>query len=143
MSETRRTKRATARDLKDNGKKKLTFGANTVTLDKDKVVVETEYRKSIYKAASYNASYISFAMLFEDGISDDERNNLATALLGFESLPVYCHSDAELAGKIFDVVLQEFERMAEQVEARADTDEELNADNQAILDAMLEQVGEQ
>lgn len=137
MSTERRTKRANARKATTETKKKLTIGSSTITLDKDKVTVETEYRKAVYKAAGYNPSYIAFSMIFEEQ-PEEERNNLARALIGLEALPVYCHSDAELAGKVMDVVLENFEKMMEQM-PRGEDEDDIYADAEALINLEVQE----
>lgn len=141
MSEARREKRATERNpVKKVEKKVYKIRDNSISLDEKKVEIVIAGKKVVYTKKNHPVEYINFGMVFDIKDTEEERADFANVLFGIELIPSYSHSNAELASKIYKVVLEDFaERLSGQT-SHGESDEDIAEDEKAILEMKLQEL---
>lgn len=141
MSEKRREKRATERAEKDpkNAKQTMIISSAKVVFDSKKVEIVFPFKKYTYYAKADCREYMNYALLF----SEDGREGLddyAKVLVGLEMMPSFCHSDAVLAQKVLDVVIDDMEQKLADIKPRGYSEEELLQDAEALLELEMNEM---
>ena len=141
MSEARREKRAAERKpVKKVEKKVYKIRENSISLDEKKVEVVIAGKKIVYTKKNNPVEYINFGMVFDVKDTKEEQTDFANVLFGIELIPSYAHANAELASKIYQVVLEDFAERVDGQTARGESDEELSADDAAMLEMKLQEI---
>jgi predicted sugar kinase len=144
MSEQRRNKRKEQIEMKKSNSQKIMIGNVSVVIDDAKVVISTPYRKVTYFAKGFNQAYVNYATLF-NGVegAEGEREEYGKILVGLEMIPNFAHTDADLAGKIMSLFIENVGNMINQYngispEETEKTMEQLS--NEQALEAINEEL---
>jgi hypothetical protein len=77
--------------------------------------------------------------VFDETASPEETKDYANVLIGIDMIPSFAHLDADLAGKLYSVIVDDLgEKLA--VDPRAENEQEDVADAQAILSMQIDEL---
>ena len=141
MSDKRREKRAVVRNEKKGKLEKQTMRVSSakIVFDEEKVEIIFPFKKYTYYAIADCREYANYSLLFtEDGKEGLE--DYAKVLVGLEMLPSFAHSDAPLAEKILSIVIDDMSEKIESVVPRAENEEEILKDAEALLDLEMREM---
>lgn len=103
-----------------------------IIIGKKGVDIFLPHKKVSYNAQKAPMEYANYAMLFT-GENEEEKLNYAKVLVGLEMLPSYGHVDADIAGRLLEVIVQDFVDKLNDATPRSEDEEEIIKDAGAIL----------
>lgn len=126
-------------EKKENKKTVIEQGSAKIILDDKKVEIIFGNKKVIYYAKNACREYANYSMILQDPDSQ-ETKDFTAVLVGIEMMSLYAHSDANLAAKLYDVIVDDFTSKLSSTEARGDSDEENENDAKAVLQMQVSEM---
>ena len=127
------------REVKKSDKRVYESAGTKIVMDKNKVEVIFAGKKVTYYAKGNAREYANYALVFDETASSEETKDYANVLIGIDMIPSFAHLDADLAGKLYSVIVDDLgEKLA--VDPRAENEQEDVADAQAILSMQIDEL---